>query len=97
MPVASSPANSLPLELVIVDREYGFLSLIGSHPASRGALLVHRSGLLDALLAPFEAEWERAVPMVTDADQRPEHLGVEVDDLDARMARCSDAQAYAYA
>jgi len=66
-------ANSLPLKLVVVDREYGFLPLIGSDPASTGALLVHRSGLLDALLALFEAEWERAVPMVTDADQSREH------------------------
>ena len=39
----------------------------------------------DALLALFEAEWERAVPMVTDADQSREHLGVHVDDLDARI------------
>jgi len=78
-------ANSLPLKLVIVDREYGFLPLIGSDPASTGALLVHRSGLLDALLALFETEWDRAVPMMTDADQGRKHLGPEVDDLDVRI------------
>lgn len=78
-------ANSLPLKLVIVDREYGFLPLIGSDPASTGALVVRRSGLLDALIALFDSEWDRAVPMVTNAAQSKDHLGAEVDDLDAQI------------
>ncbi|MCW3840961.1 transcriptional regulator TrmB [Micromonospora yasonensis] len=76
-------AESLPLKLFIVDREIAIVPLIGSSDvATTGALLVHRSGLLDALIALFELEWAAATEVTTSADEFP---GTGVDDLDVQI------------
>ncbi|MCI4066306.1 transcriptional regulator TrmB [Micromonospora sp. R77] len=76
-------AESLPLKLLIVDREIAIVPLVSSPDvATTGALLVHRSGLLDALIALFEREWATATEVVTSADG---FSGTGVDDLDVRI------------
>ena len=57
--------SGLPFKLVIVDGRTGFMPLDLRSPAL-GALLVHASPLLEALIALFEGIWARAVPMRAD-------------------------------
>jgi len=57
--------GGLPFKLAIVDDSVGLMPLDIRFPA-RGALLVHASALLDALIALFEGIWARAVPMRAD-------------------------------
>ncbi len=57
-------ADELPLKLLVVDREQALIPLQGP---GKGALLVHESGLLQALVALFESEWRRASAVVTEA------------------------------
>lgn len=50
--------DSVPTRLLVVDRELALLPLLGQDDdRGSGALLVHPSGLLDALVALFELEW----------------------------------------
>ncbi|MGW3661019.1 helix-turn-helix domain-containing protein [Streptomyces sp. NPDC005151] len=81
-------AETLPLKLFIVDREFAIVPLLGSSNATKaGALLVHESSLLDALIALFESEWEKATQFATSADT----LGKApaIDDLDAQILSLS--------
>lgn len=50
--------ESVPIRLLVVDRELALLPLAGTDDRGSGALLVHPSGLLDALLALFELAWD---------------------------------------
>lgn len=54
--------EKVPIKLLIADRNLAMVPMDakGHAPA---ALLVHRSGLLDALLALFDAVWDRARPL----------------------------------
>jgi sugar-specific transcriptional regulator TrmB len=78
-------ADSLPLKMVIADRDLALLPL-APDGAGMSALLVHASGLLEALVALFEAVWERSYPLWTisggDVEERPTG---EVDDLDRHI------------
>lgn len=54
---------SLPMPLLIVDRQVGFLPLGTDRPNYfHDFLLVHRSALLETLIMVFESVWERAAP-----------------------------------
>jgi DNA-binding CsgD family transcriptional regulator/sugar-specific transcriptional regulator TrmB len=53
--------GELPMKLALFDRRVGFVPLNTDDPRL-GALVVHRSPLLDALVALFESVWLRAVP-----------------------------------
>ena len=75
-------AEKVPLKLLIVDCEFAMVSLLGPAVAApAGALLVHTSSLLDALIALFESEWERATQFVTSAGALQNVSAI--DDLDA--------------
>ncbi len=52
----------VPIKLIVADQNMAMVPMdsAGRTPA---ALLVHRSGLLDALLALFDAVWEKARPL----------------------------------
>lgn len=79
-------ADSVPLKMFIVDREFAFVPVVDSgQVASSGALLVHASGLLDALVALFEAEWSVANQFVLSADGIAEVPRAAIDDLDAQV------------
>jgi sugar-specific transcriptional regulator TrmB/DNA-binding CsgD family transcriptional regulator len=49
--------DTVPIRLLVVDRELALLPLTGADDRGSGALLVHPSGLLDALVALFELAW----------------------------------------
>ncbi|WP_433383544.1 TrmB family transcriptional regulator [Actinoplanes sp. CA-142083] len=54
-------ADSLPVKLLVVDREHALMPLAQvPETAGAGALLVRERGLLLALVALFEAEWRTA-------------------------------------
>ncbi|WP_030901949.1 TrmB family transcriptional regulator [Streptomyces sp. NRRL F-5126] len=59
-------AESLPLKMVVSDRERAMVPLDVSVPGDEpSAIVVHRSGLLTALAQLFEREWAHARPMYT--------------------------------
>ena len=68
--------DELPMKLALFDRQVGFVPLHAADPRL-GALMVHRSPLLDALIALFESVWLRAVPWQPGA-------GLTAGDLDDR-------------
>lgn len=55
--------ESLPTKLAIADRELALLPLAYASSAHDAALMVHPSGLLDALVALFETVWTLATPL----------------------------------
>jgi hypothetical protein len=58
---------SLPMKLAIADRETALLPLgRDNSDAAPAAVIVHSSGLLDALLALFEHYWDASMPLRLD-------------------------------
>jgi sugar-specific transcriptional regulator TrmB/DNA-binding CsgD family transcriptional regulator len=78
--------GKVPLKMVIADSDVAMVPLLSGQPNAPASILVHRSGLLDALIALFEAAWERAYPLSLNAardelvERRP-----EVDKLDTQI------------
>ncbi|MDT9687315.1 helix-turn-helix domain-containing protein [Streptomyces sp. P9(2023)] len=56
-------ADRLPMKLVLADAELGLVPLAVTPAGEPGAVLLHRSGLLDALDALFETVWAAAHPL----------------------------------
>ncbi|MFJ9680596.1 helix-turn-helix domain-containing protein [Streptomyces sp. NPDC101194] len=58
--------DSLPLKMVVSDRERAMVPLdMAESGGEPSAIVVHRSGLLTALVHLFEKEWAQARPMYT--------------------------------
>lgn len=78
---------AVPLRVVIVDRE---LALVPMTPRDdrepvHDALLVHPSGLLDALMALFDFVWASAPRLVTAGHGVAEISGDQLDSLDTKV------------
>ncbi|WP_369258361.1 helix-turn-helix domain-containing protein [Streptomyces sp. R35] len=56
-------ADQLPMKLVLADAELGLVPLATTPTGEPGAVLLHRSGLLDAMDALFETVWRTAHPL----------------------------------
>ncbi|MFD7324124.1 transcriptional regulator TrmB [Streptomyces sp. NPDC059875] len=56
-------ADQLPMKLVLADADLGLVPLAVTPDGEPGAVLLHRSGLLDALDALFETVWHAAHPL----------------------------------
>ncbi|WP_318209627.1 MULTISPECIES: helix-turn-helix domain-containing protein [unclassified Streptomyces] len=56
-------ADDLPMKLVLADADLGLVPLAVTPAGEPGAVLLHRSGLLDALDALFETVWRTAHPL----------------------------------
>uniref|UniRef100_A0AAU2K156 Transcriptional regulator TrmB n=1 Tax=Streptomyces sp. NBC_00049 TaxID=2903617 RepID=A0AAU2K156_9ACTN len=56
-------ADQLPMKLVLADADLGLVPLTVTPDGEPGAVLLHRSGLLDALDALFETVWRTAHPL----------------------------------
>ncbi|WP_327418614.1 helix-turn-helix domain-containing protein [Streptomyces sp. NBC_01233] len=56
-------ADRLPMKLVLADADLGLVPLTVTPDGEPGAVLLHRSGLLDALDALFETVWRTAHPL----------------------------------
>jgi predicted transcriptional regulator len=61
-------APDVPIKLAIADRALALLPLAWTAAAQDAAVLVHPSGLLDALVALFESVWVQAVPLAFDEE-----------------------------
>jgi len=77
--------DSLPLKLLIVDHELALVPIGSLESPAEGALLVRKSGLLDALEALFEAEWSRGAEIVVSAGEIGEIAPDAIDDVDAQL------------
>lgn len=83
--------EELPLNLLVADGADALVPLADG-AGTEGALLVHPSGVLDALVALFEAVWSTSLPLhldpaeAADADEVPEQLdGLDIQAVDARI------------
>lgn len=93
--------DSLPLKMVVSDRERAMVPLdMADSGGEPSAIVVHRSGLLTALVHLFEKEWAQARPLYTTAtgvrakptaDQQPTEGELEV--LALLLAGVSDRRA----
>ncbi|MEU1371285.1 helix-turn-helix domain-containing protein [Streptomyces sp. NPDC005803] len=94
-------AETLPLKMLVSDRERAMVPLdLADSGGEPSAIVVHRSGLLAALVQLFEKEWAQARPLYTTttgvraeatADQRPTEKELEV--LALLLAGISDRRA----
>ena len=80
-------ADHVPVKLVIVDGRVAMVPLRSAQNTAAASLLVHAGGLLDALVALFEASWQAAFPLSpnTVGDGLDESRPGEIDELDARI------------
>jgi len=79
-------AESLPLKLVVIDRRLAYLPIASDPAASApGAMLVHESGLLDALVALFEVIWAQAIPFAPHTDDLGTAVRDRFDPVDAQV------------
>ncbi|GAA3581592.1 LuxR family transcriptional regulator [Nonomuraea rosea] len=74
--------DKLPIKLMMADGELALVPLT-TEPGEPAAVLLHRSGLLAAVEALFEAVWLRAYPLRVDGagalDEQPEAVVTELD------------------
>ncbi|MGW7327703.1 winged helix-turn-helix transcriptional regulator [Streptomyces sp. NPDC054840] len=83
-------ADELPMKLVLADADLGLVPLTGTPDGEPGAVLLHRSGLLDALDALFETVWRTAHPLELSGTGGEAEAAVELGatgpaDLDRRI------------
>jgi Homeodomain-like domain len=79
-------AGTVPVKMVIADSDVAMVPLLSGQHNAPASILVHRSGLLDALIALFETVWERAYPLspkaITTGQLEPP---VDIDKLDRQI------------
>ncbi|WP_262851431.1 helix-turn-helix transcriptional regulator [Mumia quercus] len=81
-------APSLPSRLLVVDSEVAMVPVMASpDDLSGGALIVHRSGILDSLIALFEGLWSHGTPLLQSSPSSPDDL----EETDARILRLLNA------
>jgi predicted transcriptional regulator len=79
-------ARSVPVRLMVVDRHLALVPLASSRDESGyGALLIHPSPLLDALLSTFELVWQSAARLVLSDEGVREAHGDTLEELDAKV------------
>ncbi|MFF7530293.1 helix-turn-helix domain-containing protein [Streptomyces bobili] len=71
-------ADHLPMKLVLADSDLGLVPLAMTEAGEPGAVLLHRSGLLDALDALFETVWRAAHPLELSGTEGGSEAPVEV-------------------
>ncbi|GAA1790814.1 helix-turn-helix domain-containing protein [Agromyces lapidis] len=80
-------AESVPLRLLVTDRELALLPLVPDETGGSevGALLVRPSGLLDALLALFDLVWQQANPIHLGPDDSATRPGAGLEEIDRHL------------
>ncbi|MEQ7128394.1 helix-turn-helix domain-containing protein [Actinopolymorpha sp. B11F2] len=82
----------LPVKLIIVDDRQAFVPVHTGRNQVEAALVVHPCDLFDALVALFESEWERAVPLrsFVPGDEHPGYPS-QPDETTAALLLCLSA------
>jgi sugar-specific transcriptional regulator TrmB len=83
-------APTVPIRMIVVDRQIALVPLISEEDGAVGGLLVHSSGLLDALLALFDKVWRDSMPLIARAGLLAESAGDDgiggaLDELDTKV------------
>jgi sugar-specific transcriptional regulator TrmB/DNA-binding CsgD family transcriptional regulator len=79
-------ARTVPIRLIVVDRELALVPLASTEDEQDyGALLIHPSPLLESLQAMFDLVWEGAARLVLSGDGVGEAAGDVLEELDARV------------
>jgi sugar-specific transcriptional regulator TrmB len=73
--------DRVPVKAVIVDREVAMLPLRHNQHTAAASVLIHPSGLLDAMLAFHDVLWERGYPLLAGSGGSP----AEIDEIDGRI------------
>lgn len=77
---------SVPLRAFIVDREIALIPLMNSeHNTVQDALLLHPSGLLDAIIALFDLIWTSAPKLVATPEGTVETAADRLEPLDTKV------------
>ncbi|WP_327011283.1 transcriptional regulator TrmB [Dactylosporangium sp. NBC_01737] len=76
--------DRVPVKMIIVDGRTALLPLLSGQHTAPASVLVHASGLLDALIALFETLWTRAYPLWTDGATVGER-GAGLEPFDTRI------------
>lgn len=82
--------DRVPIKMIIADRELGMLPLSSDHHTEPASVLVHRSGILEAMIALFDELWHRGRPLNdSDGDRSTLPLDAQsrLDDLDKQTLR----------
>ncbi|NUT18682.1 MAG: hypothetical protein HOV77_05820 [Hamadaea sp.] len=78
--------GEVPLRMVIADHSLALLPLLtGAGQRESGALLIHPSGLLDALITLFELVWAQANEILPSPTGITELAAQDIDETDARI------------
>lgn len=77
--------SDVPIRLLVVDRELALVPLASETVPGVDALMVHRSGLLDALIALFEEVWQRATPLLLSRGSMLETQVTGLTEMDTRI------------
>jgi DNA-binding NarL/FixJ family response regulator len=77
--------DTLPIKLLVVDHEFAFVPIGTAEAPVHGALLVRRSGLLDALCALYESEWSKATEVNISAPAEAEVELGPLENLDVQV------------
>lgn len=78
--------DSVPTKLVVADRSVALIPLTtGSASAEPAALVVHASGLLEALVSLFESVWEQGSPLRLTGEGVQEEEAEAPDDTDLQI------------
>ncbi|MFF4542431.1 transcriptional regulator TrmB [Streptomyces aureus] len=72
-------ADHLPMKLMLADTELGLVPLATTPGGQPGAVLLHRSGLLDAMDTLFETVWRTAHPLALACDEEGAEPTVELE------------------
>ena len=78
--------NHVPMKMIIADRELGMLPLSSEEQTAAASILVHRSGVLDTMIALFDELWSRARPLSSASETAmPVDSRSRLDDLDRQI------------
>lgn len=81
-------APSVPLKMIVIDRREVVLPLsVRGTRAQDSAMVVHKSGLCDAMAALFDAVWSQAIPLFTP----PQTLEADLDAVDHAILELPNA------
>lgn len=78
-------ADSLPIKLMMADSDLALVPLTSDVSAVPAAVVLHRCGLLAALEALFESEWERAYPLRLDSAELVEEKPSPITPMDRQI------------